>query len=221
MKRSNGAEIQTCVPLGLGSFAGDHEGNEANPFYASMTQLVAFEAYVEIIADHQGARPPTFIQDPEFNSLDYQFLMSRGHSIIHPPATQAVITESSLLYTPSAPYEVFLTELSRVFPALYLGNDLQLDHDETFSDAYLCLRMLEFMWSRETVSVALSTYNRDAEGVCGSSANEPDKRYPQDWEIWHPLYYIPKEYNDDEIARQIKARKVMIHRRFPHKCLSP
>lgn len=54
LERSSGVKIQTCVALGLGSFSGNHDGNEANPFDASMAQLVAFEAYVDIIATHQG-----------------------------------------------------------------------------------------------------------------------------------------------------------------------
>lgn len=54
LQRSLGLKIQTCVALGLGSFSGNHKGNEDNPFDASMAQLVAFEAYVDIIATHQG-----------------------------------------------------------------------------------------------------------------------------------------------------------------------
>ena len=54
LQQSTKVEIQTCVALGLGSFSGDHRGNKGNLFDASMAQLVAFEAYVAIIAMHQG-----------------------------------------------------------------------------------------------------------------------------------------------------------------------
>lgn len=84
----------------------------------------------------------------------------------------------------------------------------------TFEDDALLEKLLDFLGHRETVSVALSTYDRDFEGVLGSAAPPPDLRTPQDWEIWHPLYFIPKEHNHEENLKQLRARKTTYHTRF-------
>lgn len=140
--------------------------------------------------------------------------MSRGHSIIQPPASQAVILEASFLYTPATPYKVTWPELLRVHPALYLGHDILLDLPMIFGDIALFKSLWDFLCHKETVSVALSTYDRNFEGVLGSAAPPPNMHMPQDWETWHPLYFTPKDHSDQENTKQLEARMKIYHARF-------
>ena len=84
----------------------------------------------------------------------------------------------------------------------------------TFEDDALFEKLMDFLGKKGMVSVALSTYDRDFEGVLGPAAPPPNKRTPQDWEMWHPLYFTPKNQSHEENLKQLGARRMVNLERF-------
>ena len=192
-------KITSCVALGLGSFSGGPERFWGFLGDAPMSQLVAFTSWINIFREHFQSSPKVYLQDPEYNQLDVEFLTSLGYAVIVSPASNDVLTEESFLFAPRCIFDVLWSSLDHVFPALCLGVDIAtLYHLECPATQ----RLLEnFLNQRESVNMALSLCHKEEPP---ESPGCRPQRWIQNWEISHPLFFRPDEIDTESI----KARRL-------------
>ena len=183
LNRTSPRNIQKCLCLDLGSFSSEQANREV-----AIARLVAFESWISLIAKHQDRTLPAFFQDPLFTALDRDFLNSRGHIVIEPPASAEVVTEDTFLFAPYCDDGSFCGTLRRAFPVLMLGFDVE----ERWIEKGPVRRMVQdFASQREWEEIALSALDVDWEKKLGPAVPEDPRTIPppQDWELVHPLYY--------------------------------
>ena len=123
-------QITQCMCLFLHTLSGQsmllREGAEKT-YVRGMSQLVAFEGWVELLSmchnlrshlcisqeDSHSRSPETkhnitkiFFQDPLLNSHDKQFLSSRGYIVLDTPQSDLHMSETTFLFAHNGPWEV-------------------------------------------------------------------------------------------------------------------
>ena len=194
-------KITSCVALGLGSFSGDRERSWGLLADAPMSQLVAFTSWIKIFREHFQSSLEVYIQDPEINDLDKEFLTSLGYAVIDTPASNDVLTEESFLFAPRCIFDVLWATLDHVFPAICLGVDIaELYHLECPATQKL---LDGFLNQRESVNMPLSLCHKEEPptipGCC-------PQRWIQNYEIAHPMYFRPA---DTESIRQRRLNSLL------------
>lgn len=183
LNRISPQPILNCLCLDLGSFS-----SEAPNRKAAMARLVAFENWISLIAKHQDHAPFVHFQDPFFTALDIEFLTSRGHIVIHSPASAEALTQYTFLFAPHSREDSFCGTLRWTFPVLMLGFDIE---NRWIDKGPARRRVQDFESQREWEEIALSALDVDWEKKLGPVRPEDMSTVPppQDWELLHPLYY--------------------------------
>ena len=65
-----------------------------------------------------------YFQEPEFNTLDEEFLRSRGYEVLHTPESDDRMSETTFLFTPCAECDVVESSLLSAYPVLGIMNRL-------------------------------------------------------------------------------------------------
>jgi hypothetical protein len=69
-----------------------------------------------------------YFQDPAFNSLDKEFLKSRGYTVLHTPEYEDFMTTETFLFTPGVTMFLALAPIQVAYPALFQGIPLTWHH---------------------------------------------------------------------------------------------
>lgn len=68
-----------------------------------------------------------YFQDPAFNILDEELLMSKGYEILQTPQSDDCMNETAFLFTPRVELPVEESSLAAAYPAIYLTRELRLN----------------------------------------------------------------------------------------------
>ena len=66
-----------------------------------------------------------FFQEPRFNSLDKELLLSMGFVVLESPDAMERMTSTTFLFTPHLEFFIIQNALEKAHPSLYCGNDLE------------------------------------------------------------------------------------------------
>ncbi|MCJ1372292.1 hypothetical protein MMC20_003515 [Loxospora ochrophaea] len=159
-------EITSCMCLGLGSLA---KGSRYN---WSMYQLVAFESWITLLKTQHDIKH-IYFQDPVFNSLDVEFLQSKGYTVIQNPKSESLLSSTTFLYSAYCEGDVVQASLAAAHPALYIGDDLRANiswmccgpkpgepllREPTNDDILPMGRPEDIMWRRNVGQPFLNSY---------------------------------------------------------------
>ena len=120
--------ISQVICMGVGSFT-----SHFDPAYsevrteASYHQLCALELMMDILSLHQKTvfnTKKVYMQDPNFDDVDEEFLSSKGFSVIRGLDANNMMTSSTFLYAPYLPWKETFKAFMVDCPALHMGNKL-------------------------------------------------------------------------------------------------
>ena len=69
-----------------------------------------------------------YFQDPEFNTLDKEFLKSKGYKVLHHPEADNYMKENLVIYSPGTPQLILWSLFSIAIPAVYISFKISNDH---------------------------------------------------------------------------------------------
>ena len=76
------------------------------------------------VSENKHTIQAIYFQEPEFNSLDKDFLKSRGYEVLDSPSALDFMTEETFLYTPFCPMNWLYACMHRALPSMALGRDI-------------------------------------------------------------------------------------------------
>ena len=121
--KSDLLNVDQCICTGIGSFTGSHDPNYPADCKRPMYQLAAFQTILEMLKRRFDSQE-VYFQDPAFNTLDKEFLQSRGYRIVTSPEAYDRMTASTFLYAPCNEWFVVFKAIEVAHPALFIGNDV-------------------------------------------------------------------------------------------------
>ena len=130
--------ISRCICIALGTFARPlkHPVSKSNYPNDALWQLVALIKILEILRRRHPVEE-VYIQDPKFNEIETSFLRDLGFTVLEDPEAKGKMTSSTFLFAPHCEHGVLAMHLVAAFPALYMGNDLELilrDHRDSVAE---------------------------------------------------------------------------------------
>jgi len=83
--------------------------------------LVTLVKILDTLAPYYQISKSVYFQDPDFTSLDEEFLTGLGYTVLKDPEAMAKVTESTFLCSPFCPIDVLVECFLKASPAIYLG----------------------------------------------------------------------------------------------------
>ena len=122
-----GLNIDRCVCFALGSFTTSLSVRlQHRDCSRSLSQLVALESWLELLRTRFAIKRIVF-QDPAFVDTDRDFLCARGYEVVEEPKAQALVSDSSLVFTPCAPVEISRWVLREKRPPVWIRNPMSFN----------------------------------------------------------------------------------------------
>ena len=110
--------VENVVFLGMGSLQSSRrEGRRA-----SATQLAALQTIITSLGDDNGSK--VILQDPQYTTLDKEFLISLGYEVVEDPEAFREIGEGSLVYAIHCYAKVYKAVSDGKRPRVLIGTDV-------------------------------------------------------------------------------------------------
>ena len=118
-------KITQCICLGLGNFGARHNKKQGwEEFAGPLHQLAVLTVLLQVLrTKHDIPSFSVYIQDPDFQPVEIDFLESLGYTVLDDPDAIDMMSSSTFLFAPGCPFDVTARALKTALPALYIGND--------------------------------------------------------------------------------------------------
>jgi hypothetical protein len=143
--------IENIVCIGLGSPSGFVRGGWVDRRSVALYQLSALVSVLKLLHEPQSNKDvinvPIYAQDPVFNALDKDLLLSLGVIVVEDPSAFGLVTRTTFLFCPGAERAHLDLMLLSSSPALVFGGPLEENPSEVlagFLSTSKSLRMPEF-----------------------------------------------------------------------------
>ena len=126
-----------CVCIGIGAFQhgrswstnfpSDIEPELASWINSALEQMAFLVTLLQLLRKRHAIQE-VYIQDPDYNEVEVSFLQDHlGFTVLETPNAFDKVTASTFLFAPRVHMAVTAEALERAHPALYIGNDIEVD----------------------------------------------------------------------------------------------